>query len=144
MPTDSLQVSNSPAATQLVTAGDGPTLIANAGPNTVWIGDYNTIQYTDGSGVVPLTPNSTYAASGQADVYATAAPGLPSTVYTIAGGLNFFQPVTSITLPTGATSGERIVLNGLTGTITGYNSTSEGPTSGVAFIISPAGMFFYE
>lgn len=138
MPTDTIQITNPSPATVIVAAGDGPTLIGNSGPNTVWIGDNSSIQSSDGNGVVPLTAQSTYAVDGKNDVFGTVASGLPTTVFTIAGGQNFFQPVSSITLPTGATSGERIVINGLTGTITGF-----GPTGRVTYVISPLGIFMY-
>jgi hypothetical protein len=145
MPTDTLYITNNgnAVATQIVAAGDGNTLIANNGPNTVWIGDTNAIQPADGSGVVALSPNSTYAVDGKSAMYAIVAVGLPSNIATIAGGLNFFQPVSSITIPTGATSGERIVLNGATGTITGYDSSSTGDTNGITFVIAPNGIFMY-
>lgn len=44
----------------------------------------------------------------------------------------------SLTIPYGATTGARIVINGTTATITAYNSSNQ-----VVYILSPAGLFLY-
>jgi hypothetical protein len=44
-----------------------------------------------------------------------------------------------LVIPFGATSGQRIVLNGSTGTITGYRSNNR-----IAYVINGNGLFFYE
>jgi hypothetical protein len=98
MPTNTILVDNKTVATQLVSAGDGPTLVFNNGPNTLWVGDDNTIQWDDGSGVIPVPAGSTYSVDGQSDHFGTAEPGSPTTVYTILGGQTFFQPLSSFTV----------------------------------------------
>jgi hypothetical protein len=76
MPTDTILVNNLSVATLLVPAGSGPTLVVNNGPGTLYTGDSNSIQWSDGQGVVPLAPGSYIAVSGENDFFGT--PGVSS------------------------------------------------------------------
>lgn len=77
-------------ASQLVAAGDGPTLISNGDPaNTIFLGDNPS--FTVGIDSVPLAPTQFVAVDGQRDVYGETAQGLTATVYIIPGGISFFQ-----------------------------------------------------
>jgi hypothetical protein len=127
-------------ATKVVSEGDGETLIINTGPSNVFFGDTNSIQAGDSIGIVPVTPNSYFAVSGDANLFACVAAGTHANLNIISGGLNFFLPVTSLTIPYGAT-GQRIVINPPTfpGSIVGYDAQGR-----VEFIISPQGFFLYD
>jgi hypothetical protein len=116
------------------------TLVINAGPSTVFFGDNNAIRATDASGVVPITPNSYFGVTGDRDLYACVAAGTQSSLSIISGGLNFFLPLTSLTIPYGST-GERIVINppDFPGSIVGYN-----PAGLIEFIISSNGYLLYD
>lgn len=100
------------------------TVTVNYRPNVI-IGDSNA---------VPIGPQSSFTMDGGRTIYAIAPSGT-APLLVIPGGGSFFQRITSITIPTGATSGQRIVINGLTGTITGFDAGNN-----VTFILSPAGL----
>lgn len=87
---------------------------------------------------VPLGPQSSVSMDGSRTIYANAPVGT-TPMLVLPGGGSFFQRFTSITIPTGATSGPRIVINGLTGTITGY-----GADGTVSFIITPTAILMYH
>ena len=133
-------VGPNPVATLVVSEGDGETLVVNNGPNTVYFGDDNGIRATDASAVVAITPNSYFAVTGESNLFACIPPGQSSTLAVISGGLNFFLPVTSLTIPYGAT-GQRIVINppDFPGSIVGYN-----PAGLIEFVISPNGYLLYD
>lgn len=139
--TTQMLVSSGPVATQVVSEGDGETLVINAGPATVFFGDDNAIKSTDGVGIVPITPNSYFGVTGDHDLFACVAAGDSATLSVISGGLNFFLPLTSLTIPYGAGTGQRIVINppGFPGGIVGYNALNA-----VEFIISPNGYLLYD
>jgi hypothetical protein len=138
--TDTILVGPNPVATQVVSQGDGETLVINNGPSNVFFGDRNGIRSTDGAGIVLITPNSYFAVTGELDLYACVATGTTSNLSVISGGLNFFLPVTSLTIPYGAT-GQRIVINppAFPGSIVGYNNSNL-----IEFIISPSGYLIYD
>jgi hypothetical protein len=123
-----------------VSEDDGPTLVINTGPGTVFFGGNNAIRSTDGNGVVPITPNSYFAVDGKSDLYACVAAGDSANLSLISGGLNFFLPLTSLTIPYGAT-GTRITINppDHPGSIVGYNVAGL-----IQFIISPHGYLIYD
>jgi hypothetical protein len=104
--------------------------------NAVSLGYQNNIAL-NGANTIPLAPQSSVTLDGSRTIYAIAASGTAN-LLVIPGASNFFQRLTSLTLPVGATSGERIVLNGLTATITGY-----GPSGNPAYVITPIGLYFY-
>lgn len=81
-----------PTATLLVPAGSGPMLVYNNGPNTVWLGDTNAIIPTD-IRVIPLTNGSMVNVTGDRDLFGVVAINAPTTVFVLAGGLNFFAPL---------------------------------------------------
>jgi len=97
MPTDTIVIQpNRATATQLVSAGDGPTLIVNSDlHNTVYLGNTDSIKPTDPSGVVPLAPNGSVAVDGTLDYFGVIlGSATATTVYTIAGGLSSFLGIT--------------------------------------------------
>jgi hypothetical protein len=138
--TDTITFGPGPVARQVVAEGDGDTLIINQGPATVFFGGSNAIRSTDASGIVPISPNSYFGVNGKSDLYACVASGDTANLEIITGGLNFFLPVTSLTIPYGAT-GQRIVINppGFPGSIVGYN-----PGGLIQFVISPNGYLIYD
>jgi hypothetical protein len=138
--TDTIGLGPGNVATQVVAEGDGETLVINNGPANVFFGDTNSIQATDANGIVTITPNSYFAVTGEADLFACVASGTQSNLSVISGGLNFFLPVTSLTIPFGAT-GQRIVINppAFPGSIVGYNNAGL-----IEFIISPSGYLIYD
>lgn len=138
--TDTIGLGPSVVAAQVVAEGDGETLVINNGPANVFFGDTNSIQSTDGNGIVTITPNSYFAVTGEADLFACVAAGTQANLSIISGGLNFFLPVTSLTIPFGAT-GQRIVINppAFPGSIVGFNNAGL-----IEFIISPSGYLIYD
>lgn len=90
--TDTVTVYSGRTATLLVEAGEGPTLLNNPGPNTVYLGDDNAIRATDNSGIVPLTANGFLNVDGQSDLFAITATGQVQAINKISGALNFFSP----------------------------------------------------
>jgi hypothetical protein len=122
--TDTILVGPNPVATLVVSSGDSETLIVNTGPATAFFGDTNAIRSSDGNGIVAVSPNSYFAVTGENDLFACVAPGTIANLNVISGGLNFFLPVTSLTIPFGATTGTRIVLDGTTGNIEIFDSTN--------------------
>lgn len=138
--TSVITFTGNPVAQQIVDEGDGETLIINQGPATVYFGDDNAIRASDTFGVVPITANSYFAVNGEKSLYACVVQGDTANLQVISGGLNFFLPVTSLTIPYGAT-GQRIVINppAFPGSIVGYN-----PAGLIEFIISPSGYLIYD
>lgn len=138
--TDTTLVGPGVVAKLIVAEGDGLTLVINSGPSVVFIGGNNSIQATDASGVVPITPNSYFGVTGDRDLYACVAAGTTASLSIISGGLNFFLPLTSLTIPYGST-GERIVINppAFPGSIVGFNAANA-----VEFIISANGYLLYD
>jgi hypothetical protein len=131
-------IQNQATATLIIPSGETPHLVQNGGSNNLYIGDNNAINWEDAT-ILIIPPNGSFASDGSQAVYATAAPNLPTVANVLAGGTSFFQPVSSITIPTGATTGERIVINGTTGEVTIYNSSNN-----IERVISPVGDFFYS
>lgn len=138
--TSVISFTGNPVAQQIVSEGDGETLVINSGPATVYFGDDNSIRASDTFGVVPITANSYFAVNGEKSLYACVIQGDTANLQVISGGLNFFLPVTSLTIPYGAT-GQRIVINppGFPGSIVGYN-----PAGLIQFVISPTGYLLYD
>ena len=138
--TDTISFGPGPVARQVVAEGDGDTLIINQGPDTVFFGGNNAIRATDASGIVPIGANSYFGVNGKSDMFGCVAAGKTASLQIISGGLNFFLPVTSLTIPYGAT-GQRIVINdpAFPGSIVGYN-----PAGLIEFIISPNGYLIYD
>jgi hypothetical protein len=118
--------SNYPA-TLVNEAGSGACLLLNSDQNnTIFLGTDNTIQANDSERVVPLPPSGSVVVDGKFDdTYATCLANKPAVLYIIPGGVNFFLPVVSLTIPFGATTGERIVLDGVHGVILLYNSANQ-------------------
>jgi len=86
------QQAPSAVATQIVAAGDGPTLIFNAEPTTVYLGDHNTIQWNDGSDVIALAGRAAFSVNGKQSLYACVQPGTIGSIITIQGGLANYLP----------------------------------------------------
>jgi hypothetical protein len=122
--TDTILVGPNPVATLVVSEGDGETLIVNTGPSNAFFGDTNAIRSSDGNGIISVSPNSYFAVTGENDLFACVAPGTTANLNVLSGGLNFFLPVTSLTIPFGATTGTRIVLDGTTGNIEIFDATN--------------------
>jgi hypothetical protein len=152
--TDTYLVSSAnPNATQIVWAGDGPTLIVNTSLTViVQVGDTSGIQATDGSGIAPVNPNGSLVVNGENDVFACVASGQSATVATYAGGLSTFLGLTqamgqlaipAISSPNFVTgvSGWTIEKNG---NAEFNNLTIRGTFQGSDFIINSTGMFFYS
>jgi len=138
--TDTVAVGPGTVARLIVGEGDGDTLVINTGPATVFFGSHNAIRANDASGVVPITPNSYFGVNGESDLYACVASGQFAELSIISGGLNFFLPLTSLTIPYGST-GERITINPpeFPGSIVGYNAANA-----IEFIISSNGYLLYD
>lgn len=120
------------------TRDNTPILFSNQDQsNTVYLSYQNNVAVGD-TNAVPLGPQSTVTMNGSRSIYAVAASGTKSMIV-LPGGGSFFQRLLSLTLPTGATSGERITLNGSTGTITGYAADGS-----MTFNLAPFGFFFYD
>lgn len=107
------------------------------GTNPIYLGYSSSLQIGAGN-TIELDPQSSTNMDGSRTIYAVGVLGA-GPLQVIPGGSNFFQQFSSLTIPLGATSGTRIVINGLTGTITGYNALNK-----VTFIIAPNGIFFYQ
>ena len=134
--TDIVSVGPGAVATQVVAAGDGETLVINTGPGTVFFGDNNAIRAADATGVVPISPLSYMSVTGEKDLYACVFSGQRANLNVISGGLNFFLPLTSLTIPYGAT-GARVVINPPSdpGAIVGYDDVGN-----VTFVLDSNGM----
>ena len=127
-----------PVWTGYGSSGGVPVLCINQDTaNTVYLGYQNNITIGGGN-TVPLGPGSSVPLDGSRTIYAIAQAGTAN-LLVIPGASSFFQRITSLTIPTGATSGARIVINGLTGTITGFASNGE-----IAFVISPTAILMYS
>jgi hypothetical protein len=88
-------------AAQLVSAGQGTTLIANNDPLfTMWIGNSNAISASSGitTPSIPLSAGSSLVVDGKSDVFAIADPSATNAIQAIVieGGLSFFQPFTEL------------------------------------------------
>jgi len=162
MPTDTIVINpNRAVATQLVAAGDGPTLIVNSDlENTVYLGNNDGIHAGDPNGVVPLGPNGSVSVDGKLDFYGVIAnTSTPVTVYTIAGGTSNFLGITqgggnlaisSIQSPNFDLSNPSaspnpswgILKNGLAYFV-GLTLTG-GTLIGPDYIIDPTGVYFYS
>lgn len=97
MPTRSTQLVTQTGigeAYRIVAAGDGNTLINNAGPGIMYIGDDVDIIWNDPVKVTPIGVGGFVTVDGVEDLFATVQPGATNvcTVNIIRGGLNFFQP----------------------------------------------------
>ena len=134
--TDTISFGPGPVARQVVAADDGDTLIINQGPATVFFCGNNSIRATDASGIVPVTANSYFGVNGKSDLYACVASGQIANLQIISGGLNFFLPLTSLTIPYGA-SGSRVVINPPDdpGAIVGYDNAGN-----VTFVLDSTGL----
>lgn len=78
--------------TQLVSAGDSPTLIANTDVNNVvWLGDDVGLVAGRPDSTVSLSPLSWLVVDGQEDVYAITNAGIIVAVEVIQHGLSYFQ-----------------------------------------------------
>lgn len=117
-------------ATQVVGPDDGPTLIINLdSANTIYLHNGDSFTTTDQSGVFPLAPNQGMVIDPSSapglSLYALTVPGAPANLGIVPGGVHFFLPTSKLTIPTGATTGERIVIDGTNGTITMYNASNQ-------------------
>lgn len=79
--------------TQLVSAGDPPTLLYNQDPNnTVMVGDSQGMNVTQSGTCVPLAPLGSLVVDGKGDKWAAPQnPDDPAIVSVIPGGLRFMQ-----------------------------------------------------
>lgn len=91
-------VRSGPVATLIVQAGDGPTLIQNPGPNTVYLGDDDSILPSDATGIVPFGTNGSLTVDGSSSLYGITLSGQTQALTLISGGLNFFSPPSVPTL----------------------------------------------
>lgn len=90
--TATITVTGGTTATQLVRAGDPPTMISNPGPNTIYLGDNDAIRATDSTGVIPLGGAGLVNVDGSKDLFGICATGQTQIVYALSGGINFFSP----------------------------------------------------
>lgn len=124
----------------LVEEEAGPTLVTNLDSSiTVYLHTGHGFASSDQSGLFPLAPGSTVVIDNDVPTYGTCQPGLSANVGIIPGGVHFFAPTSRITIPTGATTGRRIVIDGTAGTITMYstanNVTGVWSASGQSFTL---------
>lgn len=114
---------NRPVATQIISAGDGPTLITNTDlNNTVFLGDTDSIKATDPQGINPLGPNGSVSVDGKNDLFVVNGNATPVVVATLTGGLSNFLGITqgggALAIPAirspnfGPTTGWEILQNG--------------------------------
>lgn len=120
-----LEITGSTTATLLNPPGSACLILNNDQNNTIWIGDTNTIKASDPNGVIPLPANSSVVVDGSTATYGICASGQSALALVVPGGINFFLPVVSLTLPFGKTTGRRIVLNGANGTIEVFNAANQ-------------------
>jgi hypothetical protein len=103
--------------------GGTPILLYNQDSANVVTANYRPNVQVGDSNAVPIPPMSSVSMDGGRTIYANAPAGTQP-LLVIPGGGSFFQPVTSLTVPTGATSGARITLNGLLGLIEDFDSAN--------------------
>jgi hypothetical protein len=140
-----------PNATQLVAAGAGPTLIANADPaNTFYLGDTPaTSPQTDITECVPLAPTQFVVVDGTKDVYAACLPSITANCYVLPGGMSFFQLLNQLTLGSSPNTQIQLTSSGGTGIINflfnnpnitnGYLAAQDaGPMAGFIQLQGPA------
>lgn len=118
-----IEVGSGVVASLLNGAGSACLILNDDPANTIWIGDNNSIQANDQRNVVPLPPSSSVVVDGTTDTYGICSTGQSALALVVPGGLNFFLPVVSLTLPFGKTTGARIVMDGGRGAIFVYDST---------------------
>lgn len=96
MATDTITVlPNRATATQIVSAGDGATLVTNTSLTlTVYLGDTDTIRATDSKGIVPLPPNGSVSVDGNSNLFAVNGNTAPVTIATLSGGVSNFLGIT--------------------------------------------------
>lgn len=88
MATGTVEVSNGPTATQLVTAGDGPCSITNgSSTDTIFLGDTNAIRPTDPSDVIPLGPGAAISVDGKSNLFAVPGGSSQIAAYILKGGV---------------------------------------------------------
>lgn len=97
MATDTYSVqANQTTATQVVFAGDGPTLVINTSlTDNIFLSEDNSARVSDGNGLIPINPNGSLVVDGTRDFYAVTASITPVTIATVAGGLANFRALTS-------------------------------------------------
>jgi hypothetical protein len=133
MPTTTYQIRGgaSVAATQVIEAGDGQTLVWNQSQTvTIFIGDVNTIQLTDTSGIVAIGPNGAVTFDGNTDKFVITGSTSPVPVATILGGADvsgnvnaFVTGTVNVTSISGTVS-----VTGSSVTVSGEVSTAENIT----------------
>lgn len=81
--------------TQLIAAGDGPTLLFNSDPtNSVYLGDTQGMNANNTATFVPLPSLASVVYDGTSDVFAlSVSTTTQSIVYKLPGAVNFFQLV---------------------------------------------------
>lgn len=155
MATDTIVIQPKRAtATQLVWAGEGPTLIINSDlVNTVYVGNTDSINASNVSGIVPIAPNGSIAVDGTLDYFGVISnTSPPVTVYTVAGGMSTFLGLTqgggNLAIPgiqspnfVSNISGWQIQQNG---NAQFNNLTIRGTFFGLDFIINSSGIFIYS
>jgi hypothetical protein len=105
MATDTYIVSaKTTVATQIVWAGEGPTLVANTSlTGTFWISESNAANVNDTQGIVPIGPNGSVVVDGTRDFFAITNSVTPVEISCIAGGMSTFLGLTggsgSLVLP---------------------------------------------
>jgi hypothetical protein len=113
-----------PAA--LVNEQGSSCLLVNADQNnTIYLGDADSILPADPNRTTPLGPNASVVVDGSTDTYAICAGNQTALLNIIPGGVNFFLPVVSLTIPFGATTGARITLDGIRGAIFVYDTAGD-------------------
>jgi hypothetical protein len=112
-----VSVGSGPVATQLVAAGDGPTLVTNPGPNSVYVGDTDSIRASDGYGVVPLASSGYINVDGVSDLYGITMPGQIQSVNLISGGLSYFSPSPPVDTSALATAANQVTGNNAINTV---------------------------
>lgn len=154
MPTDTIVIQpNRAVATQVVYAGEGPTLVKNADLiNTVFLGDDDSIKPGDPNGVIPLGPNASVTVDGTRDLFAVNGNPAAVTVITLSGGLSNFLGLTqgqgSLAIPSVFSPNFITGVSGWTikqdGSAEFNNLSIRGTFFGLNFILNSSGLFFYS
>lgn len=154
MPTGTYVIQEKTAtSTQIVWAGEGPVLIANTSlTGTFWIGETNSLNVSDQSGIVPIGPNGSVAVDGSRDFFAVTNSATPVRVSVIAGGMSTFLGLTggngSLVLPSVFSPNFLAGVSGWTinsdGSAQFNNLDIRGIFNGTNYVINTSGAFFYS
>lgn len=140
-------------ATQIVWAGDGPTLVANTSlTGTFWITENNAANVNDAQGIVPIGPNGSVVVDGTRDFWAITNSVAGVTISTISGGMSTFLGLTggngSLVLPSVFSPNYVPGVSGWSikkdGSSEFSNVTVRGTFAGTDYIINANGEYRYS